>query len=79
MSGETERLTFTIDQTATTLGIGRSLAYQMAKDGSLPGVIRCGRRLLVSRPALLRFLEAQEPAEDQEAQSSLVQLGKDGG
>lgn len=79
MSGETARLTLTIVQTAAALGIGRSLAYQMARDGSLPGVIRCGRRLLVSRPAFMRFLEAQEPAEDQEVQSSLVQLGKNGG
>jgi hypothetical protein len=41
------------------LGIGRSLAYELARNGQLP-VIRLGRRLVVARPALEKMLETPQ-------------------
>lgn len=40
------KLTMTVEEAAVALGIGRSLAYKMARDGRLP-TVRMGRRLLV--------------------------------
>jgi excisionase family DNA binding protein len=48
-------LTITVEEAAVLLGIGRGLAYEAAARGELP-VVRVGRRLLVSRPALERIL-----------------------
>ena len=53
---EYERLTFTIDETARLLGIGRQLAYDRVKTGEIPA-IKIGRRLLVPRSALQKLLE----------------------
>lgn len=50
-----ERRTLTVDEAARELGIGRTLAFQMARTGELP-VIRLGRRVLVPRAALERML-----------------------
>ena len=48
-----ERLTMTIPSVAKALGISRGLAYDLAKRDELPvKVLRCGKRLLVSRQAL---------------------------
>lgn len=45
--------TVTVTETARMLGIGRGLAYKLAKAGRLPGVIRIGeRRLVISKLAL---------------------------
>lgn len=49
---EGDRLTITVEEAASRLGIGRRLAYTLAADGSLPGVLRLGRRLVVSKAAL---------------------------
>ena len=51
-----ERLTLTIEQAAGLAGISRSLAYDLARRGELPGVVRLGRRLLVSRVKFVEFL-----------------------
>lgn len=40
---------------ASELGISRDLAYRLGREGALP-VIRLGRRVVVSRVALNRFL-----------------------
>lgn len=50
-----EKLTFTIEQTASLLGIGRQLCYEKARSGEIP-VIRLGKRLLVPRAALEKML-----------------------
>lgn len=47
-----ERLTMTVEEACRLLGLGRTLGYELARRGELPGVIRLGRRFLVSRPAL---------------------------
>ena len=53
-----EKLTLTISETASMLGISRNLAYELARRGELPGVIRLGqKRLVVSRLAIERLLE----------------------
>jgi len=51
-----ERVTFTVEETAKLLGIGRQLAYDRVKTGEIP-VIKIGRRLLVPRRALEKLLE----------------------
>ncbi len=47
---EAEKLTLTIAEAGKALGISRGLAYQLAREGKLPGAIRLGaKRLIVSR------------------------------
>ena len=55
-----ERVTFTVEETARLLGIGRQLAYDRVKTGEIP-VIKVGRRLLVPRRALEKLLEQGQP------------------
>ena len=50
-----QRQTYTIEETAKILGLGRSSAYAAAARGEIP-TIRIGRKLLVSRKALERLL-----------------------
>jgi excisionase family DNA binding protein len=51
-----EKLTMTVDEAASVLGICRGLAYEKCRTGEIP-TVRIGRRLLVSRPALERMLD----------------------
>ena len=51
-----DRLTITIPEFAKAFGINRATAYRMAKDGTLP-VIRVGKRILIPKVALQRWLE----------------------
>lgn len=55
-----ERVTFTVEETAKLLGIGRQLAYDRAKTGEIP-VLKIGRRLLVPRAALEKLLADPKP------------------
>lgn len=55
------RFTYSIQEVADLLGIGRSLAYELAQEGTLPGVKRLGRRYVVSRAALDAWLESPQP------------------
>jgi len=55
-----ENLTMTVEQAAAALNISRTLAYVAARDGRIP-TIQIGRRLLVSRRALEKLLEAPAP------------------
>lgn len=58
----TEKLTISVEEAARQLGISRGLAYELARTGKLPGVIRLGaKRLVVSRAALERLLEGEAP------------------
>lgn len=50
-------LTYTVEEAALALGIGRQAAYEAARRGELP-TIRIGRRILVPKAALERMLEA---------------------
>jgi len=54
------RLTLSVEETASLLGLGRSAAYEAARRGELPSR-RLGRRVIVPVPALLSWLGI-EPA-----------------
>ena len=56
MEEHTESLTLSVDEAALQLGIGRSLAYDLSRRGELPGVLRLGRLLVVSRAILEQAL-----------------------
>ena len=53
---QVQRRTVTIQEAAKILGIGRDQAYNAARTGQLP-IIKIGKRLLVSLPALNRMIE----------------------
>jgi excisionase family DNA binding protein len=61
-----ERQTYTIDEAARILGIGRNAGYLAARSGALP-VLRMGKRLLVPRAALERLLGEAKPDTDPKA------------
>jgi excisionase family DNA binding protein len=48
-----------LEEAARVLRIGRSRAYEMAARGELPGLIRIGRSLRVSRRSLIRWIDEQ--------------------
>ncbi len=50
----------TIPETARLLRINRGRAYEMANDGSLPGVVRIGRTIRVDRERLIAGLAGDE-------------------
>jgi excisionase family DNA binding protein len=52
------RATISVEEAAQLLRIGRTLAYQSARNGQLP-VLHLGARLLVSVPGLLAMLGGQ--------------------
>lgn len=64
VGAQTDALTLTIDEVAARLGIGRTLAYDLARRNDLPvATIRLGRRLVVSRAALERVLGVEPPGD----------------
>ena len=62
MPEATQPLTYTVEEAAKLLRIGRNHAYEAAKQGEIPA-IKIGRRVLVPRAALDRMLlkQAAEP------------------
>jgi len=50
------RLVLTVEEAAQLLGISRSFAYEAVQRGEIPSM-RIGRRILVPKAALVRFLE----------------------
>jgi len=52
-----KRLVFTVEVAAQLLGISRSFAYEAVQRGEIPSM-RIGRRILVPKAALERFLAA---------------------
>jgi len=59
-----ERLTLTIREAAVRLGISKNLAYDLARRGELPGVIRLGeKRLVVSKIQLDNLLRGEAQSE----------------
>lgn len=49
-------LALTVEEVAKLLRISRGAAYQAVRRGELPGVVRVGRTLRVSRDAVLEWL-----------------------
>ncbi len=50
-------LTMSVPEAAAALGISRGSAYELARRNELPGAIRLGGRVVVSRSALHRAIE----------------------
>jgi len=55
------RLTYTVEEAATRLGIARGKAYEHANLGNIPGVIRLGRRILIIKSIFDRWLAVEVP------------------
>jgi excisionase family DNA binding protein len=56
-------LTYTVEQAAVALGIGRGLAYEMVRQGSLPS-LRLGRRRIVIPRAGLESMLTMVPTSE---------------
>jgi excisionase family DNA binding protein len=56
-----DRITLTVEEVATLLGLGRTAAYEAARRGEIPSR-RLGRRVIVPVPALLDWLGASPSA-----------------
>ena len=52
-----QRITLTVEETASLLGLGRTAAYEAARRGQIPSR-RVGRRVVIPVPALLEWLGA---------------------
>lgn len=50
-------MTLSVEEAARVLGIGRGLAYELARTGRIP-VVRLGRRMVVPRVQLKAMLAA---------------------
>jgi excisionase family DNA binding protein len=60
MSG-VEPLVYSVEEAATALGIGRSLAFDLVRRGELP-TVRLGRRRVIPRQLLVDWLESRTRA-----------------
>ncbi len=56
-----QKRTYSVEEAAKILGIGRSAAYQALRTGEIPA-IRIGRRLLVPVQALEQLLSTAKPS-----------------
>ena len=61
MSEPTTRGTYTADEAAKILGIGRNLAFALAEKGELPGVRKLGTRIVISKIELWAYLGTEMP------------------
>jgi excisionase family DNA binding protein len=71
---DTARLTYTIEEAAKLLGVGRNTAYEAAKTGDLP-VVRIGGRLIVPRARLAELLGENLPRNAEGARRKEVTPG----
>jgi len=55
------RLTLSVEEAASLLGLGRTAAYEAARRGEIP-CRKLGRRVIVPVPALLEWLGASSQA-----------------
>ena len=53
-----QRITLTVEEVASLLGLGRTAAYEAARRGQIPSR-RLGRRVVIPVPALLEWLGAE--------------------
>jgi len=54
-----EAHTLSVEHAARLIGVSRSTAYRLVRDGELPA-IRVGRRVLILKKPLMEMLEAKE-------------------
>ncbi|MFC1933457.1 helix-turn-helix domain-containing protein [Chloroflexota bacterium] len=65
-----DSLVMGIPEFARTLGISRGLAYDLARRDELPvPLIKCGRRLIVSRKAVEALLEVGKTPVSEQSKS----------
>lgn len=57
-------MTVTVEELAAILGIGRNLCYEVVRRGDIPGVIRLGNRIVISRSAIDSMLTLDQVHED---------------
>ena len=62
--------TVSVEQAGKILGLGRSATYSAINRGDIPGVIRIGRRVLISRHALATMLGAPNSATTHEGRAA---------
>lgn len=55
------RLTLSVDEAASLLGLGRTAAYEAARRGEIPSR-RLGRRVIIPVPAFLDWLGVSTPS-----------------
>ena len=55
-----KRGTYDMKEAAVLLGISVQLGYDLANRGELPGVMRLGSRIVISKKALDAYLEGGE-------------------
>lgn len=60
--GLPQNRTYTVDDIAAILGIGRTSAYKLAKSGAFK-IIRIGNMIRISRKSFEDWLEMEEPEE----------------
>ena len=66
MHNQNEKLTYSVAEFATALGIGRNVAYDLVHREGFP-VIRVGkRRLIIPRKAALEWLDKNSLSEERE-------------
>ena len=58
-STQTAKRTYSIPEAARIIGIGKNRAYEMAHDGTMPGLLKVGNRYMVSRKALDAFVDGE--------------------
>jgi excisionase family DNA binding protein len=54
------KLTLSVDETATLLGVGRQQVYESVRTGAIPS-LRMGRRVIIPMPMLLAMFGYEEP------------------
>lgn len=53
-----QRATLSVPEYAQIMGISKSLAFKLAGEGKIPGVLRLGeKRMVISTAAIVRTLE----------------------
>jgi excisionase family DNA binding protein len=57
-----DKQTLKVEEAAKLLGISRAAAYNLAAKGELPGARRLGRRYVVLKDVLQRFLQGESQA-----------------
>ena len=54
--GETDKLVYSVNEAAELLSIGRTMLYDLMREGRLPS-LKVGHRRLIARADLERFVE----------------------
>lgn len=62
-AAQSETLTIPVPEAARLLGISRGGAYELARRGELPGAIKLGGRVVVSRRVLERAVNGEREDE----------------